>query len=180
MWAMAWMKAARPSTPPSPRRGTSRGCTSTSRAGRPGMRIGSGGGASAATFRRPARNAAAYAWVNATLRSGSASARHRCAARSRSPPTSVHRPRLDLRRGAVLGVVRTAAGCARSSPARYPSGVAVEAGRIEVAQRRVALAHRRFHVLQILVDQPVAAQVGLDLFHGAVVRDQLFGRMSMP
>src|SRR5690606_5626285 len=81
------MNAARPSTVPKPRRGSSRGCTSRDRAGRPGMRIGAGGRASWSIASRPAAKASAAAWVAATLSSGQAAARQSRAASNSDPAT---------------------------------------------------------------------------------------------
>src|SRR5690606_40344984 len=47
---------------------------------RPGMRIGSGGGACPGRTMSPRAKAAAYSWVSATLRAGSASSRQARAA----------------------------------------------------------------------------------------------------
>src|SRR5690606_12150370 len=173
IWAMGRRDAARPSSLPSPRRGRCRGCTSCGRSGRPGMRIGSGGGASAGRTMSPRAKAAAYSWVNATLRAGSASSRQARAAWYRSITTRLP----SAGATAVLGLVRAqllqALEVTRLDPGHV---IAVEARRIEAGELRVALAHRRLEVLEVLVDQPVAAQQLLDLLDAAVVRDQLVRR----
>src|SRR5688572_1768143 len=80
MCAMAWMKPAHPSAVPKPRRGRSRGCTSFGVAGRPGIRIGSGCGASSGIVSSPRAKASAAANVRATLSSGVAVSRQDLAA----------------------------------------------------------------------------------------------------
>src|SRR5690606_20077359 len=170
MWAIACRNAARPSSLPSPRRGRWRGCTSFGRGGRPGMRIGSGGGASPGRTMSPRAKAAAYSWVSATLRAGSASSRQARAAWYSSIAAS------SAGAAAALGLVRAqllqAFEVARLDPGHV---LAVEAGGIEAGELRVALAHRGLQVLQVLVDQPVATQQLLHLLDAAAVRDQLVG-----
>src|SRR5690606_16396657 len=158
IWAMAWMKAARPSAVPKPRRGSSRGCTSRGRSGRPGMRMGSGAAASGSGASAPARNAAAAACVAATLSSGEAAARQSRAASNSEAAISGADAALLLRLvGAQLAqaleVIRFDAGHVFTA----------EAGAVEGLARELVPGHRGLEVGQVLVHQPVAAQQGLDL-----------------
>src|SRR5690606_38197967 len=172
MWTMAWMKAARPSVLPKPRRGSSRGCTRRGRSGRPGMRIGSGGDAPASVTSRPWSNASAAACVASTLSSGDAAARHSRAASNSEPATrSGARAALLLRLvGAQLAQALEVAGI---DPGHV---LAAEAGAVEGLAGELVPGHRRLEVCQVLVDQPVAAQQRLDLALAATVRDQLLHR----
>src|SRR5690606_11505514 len=88
MCAIAWMKAARPSGVPKPRRGSSRGCTRRGRGGRPGMAMGAGGGAPASSASSPRAKAAAASKVAATLSSGEAASRQARAAANSEVVTS--------------------------------------------------------------------------------------------
>src|SRR5690606_30485715 len=118
----------------------------------------------------PRAKAAAYSWVSATLRAGSASSRQARAAWYSSIAAS------SAGAAAALGLVRAqllqAFEVARLDPGHV---LAVEAGGIEAGELRVALAHRGLQVLQVLVDQPVATQQLLHLLDAAAVRDQLVG-----
>src|SRR5690606_5544858 len=206
MWAMAWMKAARPSSVPRPRRGSSRGCTRRGRGGRPGMAMGSGGGAPSSIASSPRAKACAAAKVAATLSSGEAASRQARAAVKREPVTSGDlcrrsdgsrdpAPATMSRLPSLLRTGRTAPIASRRQPAPLlrlvrtqladaleviwfdPGHVlAAEAGAVEAAAGELRPGDRGFEVGQDLVDQPVAAEQLLDLLLAAPVGDQFVDR----
>src|SRR5690606_7537787 len=170
MCAIEWMKAARPSRLPRPRRGSSRGCTIAGRGGRPGIRIGSGAGASSGTASRPAAKAAAWRRVSAILSSMPAASRH-----SRAASNSVGISAQSEREAALaLGVIRTQLPQPLEVTRIHAGGVlATEAGAVELHALELGPGNRLLQVREILVDQPVAADHALDLVFGAAVGDQL-------
>src|SRR5690606_36673769 len=171
--AIEWMNAARPCTVPKPRRGSSRGCTSAGRGGRPGIRIGAGPAASPATASSPRAKDAAWRRVSAILSSTSAASRH-----SRAASNSVRIARRSEREPALpLGVVRAQLAQAFEVARLHAGGVlAAEAGAVELHAFELRPGHRLLQVREVLVDQPVAADHALDLLFAAAVRDELLGR----
>src|SRR5690606_15565388 len=128
-----------------------RGCTSRGRCGRPGMRIGSGAGASAGIASSPRANAAACRCVSAILSSTAAAARH---SRAASNSDGIAATRSEREPALALGVVG-AQLLEAFEVARLDAGdvLAAEARAVELHARELRPGHGGFEVGQVLVDQ---------------------------
>jgi hypothetical protein len=202
MWATAWMNAARPSTLPKPRRGRSRGCTSSGRGGRPGMRIGFGrrrigvDDRFAARERRGMANVqrdlvrrrggieagaggveeAGHAVIASGIRWASQVAPRYSLGCEARDPACIHHREITTPFASSSPRPSATAACARSNRLDPGDVLAVEAGTVEACDRGISVRPPPLRGRRVLVDQPVAAQQLLDVLLAAAVRDQLLAR----